>query len=133
MTTVAPRRSSYRSPVDGTSPLTESPARPGSTEAALPVLVFARWDDPVHATHLAPDSTYSRAGWLPMLGPNAWVLWGTIATELVQEAAVAWFLDQLAWAHGFISVERSLGRLERFRLAAPHMALSSSKCFGRRC
>ena len=119
MKTLAPRLSSHRSPVDGTPPRTESPARRGSTEPTLPVLVFAPWDDPVQATHLAPDSTYSRAGWLPMLGPNAWVIWGTIATELVQDAEVAWFLDQLAWAHGFISVERSLGRLERFRLAAP--------------
>jgi hypothetical protein len=119
MTPLAPRVSSNRPRGDRTPWLRESPARRGSTEPPLPVLVFAPWDDPIHATHLAPDSPYSRAGWLPMLGPNAWVLWGTIAAELVQDAEVAWLLDQLAWAHRFISVERSLGRLERFRLAAP--------------
>jgi hypothetical protein len=120
MTRIGPLLSSHPSSDEGDTPLTESPAQ-GSTEPTLRVLVFAPWADPVHATHLAADSTYSRMGWLPMLGPNAWVLWGTIAAELVRDTDVAWFIDQLAWAHGLgeDSVEQALDRLERFRLAAP--------------
>jgi hypothetical protein len=92
-----------------------------SSKPTLRVLVFAPWTDPVHATHLAADSTYSRVAWLPILGADAWVLWGTIAAQLVCDPEVTWVLDQLGRAHGISqdSVERSLDRLERFRLAMP--------------
>jgi hypothetical protein len=92
-----------------------------SSESTLRVLLFAPWTDPVHATHLAADSTYSRVAWLPILGADAWVLWGTIAAPLVCDPEVTWALDQLGRAHGISedSVEPSLDRLERFRLATP--------------
>jgi hypothetical protein len=92
-----------------------------STKPTPRVLLFAPWTDPVHATHLTADSTYSRVAWLPIVGADAWVLWGTIAAQLACDPEVTWVLDQLGRAHGISrdSVERSLDRLERSRLATP--------------
>jgi hypothetical protein len=112
--------SGYPSSDGGNAQLSRNPT-PGSTEPSPRALVFAPWTDPAHATHLAANSTYSRVGWLPMLGANAWVLWGTLAAELADDPEVTWILDHLGRAHGLCqdSVERCLHRLERLRLATP--------------
>lgn len=57
------------------------------------------------------------------LGPSAWLIWGTLATDLRRRGATTWQLGDLAEAHGIGHspgrhgpVRRTLRRLAMFRL-----------------
>lgn len=78
------------------------------------------WHHVAGRSRLGPTSTYSRAAWLPVLGADAWVLWGSAAQLLRHYPTITWQLDHIAAAHGFESpaaVDRCLARLGWFRLA----------------
>lgn len=69
----------------------------------------------------APDGDYSRICWLPVLGPTAWVLWGTIARDLDNNAPAVYDIDELTDAIGLGRSQRlvkTLKRLDRLGLAA---------------
>ena len=62
----------------------------------------------------APDGHYSRVCWLPVLGPTAWVLWGTVARDLDAEATtVVHDIDDLTEALGLGRPHRLLKALKR--------------------
>jgi len=86
---------------------------------------FDAWADPADHLDLHPEHPYSRFGWLPIIGPSSWLLWGTLATQLRREPTVTWELTALAEAHGLHRgagehgmVRRTLTRLTQFRLLA---------------
>lgn len=69
----------------------------------------------------APDGDYSRVCWLPVLGPSAWVLWGTVAPKLEANATAVYDIDELTDAVGLGRPQRlvkAVKRLERFGIAA---------------
>ncbi len=88
------------------------------------ILTFEPWSDPTIDTYdQHPEGTLSRLAWLPTIGPTAWLLWGTVATQLRREAEVHWELGALAQALGVSPangpngvIRRTITRLERFRL-----------------
>lgn len=90
------------------------------------VLTFEPWADPlIDGFDCHPESTYSRLGWLPVIGPSSWLVWGTLAAQLRREPEVRWELAVLAEAHGLSRsnarhgmVRRTLARLCQFRLLA---------------
>lgn len=68
-----------------------------------------------------PDGQYSRTCWLPVLGPTAWVLWGTVARELDEMAPAVHRPAELTRAVGLGRPERllkALQRLDRFGIAS---------------
>jgi hypothetical protein len=80
-----------------------------------------------------PEGAFSRAAWLPAIGPSCWLVWGSIASSLRSNKArlpdgralVAWSAESLARAHGLklseaahAPLRKSLARLCRFDLFA---------------
>lgn len=68
-----------------------------------------------------PDGHYSRLCWLPVVGPTAWVLWGTIASELDADATIVYEPDDLTDAIGLGRTHRltkALKRLDRLGVAS---------------
>lgn len=65
------------------------------------------------------DGDYSRTAWLPVLGPEPWVVWTTLARVLPSRGRATWAVDELAGMYGLASVGlcRSLDRLARFGIA----------------
>jgi len=90
----------------------------------LDIFTFDPWPDPaIDPYGEAPDSTWSRLGWLPIIGPSSWLIWGTLAAQLRTDPQVTWPLPDLAGAHGLgasagrhAPTRRALARLSRFRL-----------------
>lgn len=69
-----------------------------------------------------PSDEYSRACWLPVLGPTSWVLWGTVASTLAGRVTATFDVDELTHALGLGRPRRlvkALNRLERFEIATP--------------
>jgi hypothetical protein len=66
-----------------------------------------------------PDGPYSRAVWLPVVGPTAWLVWGTAATMVAGGDPIELSSDELAQLHGVgtPALARSLSRLRSFGLA----------------
>ncbi len=67
-----------------------------------------------------PSEEYSRACWLPVLGPTSWVLWGTVASTLAGRVSATFDVDELTHALGLGRPRRlvkALDRLERFEIA----------------
>jgi hypothetical protein len=91
------------------------------------IVTFVPWADPVVDPHgQDPNGDFSRLAWLPIIGPTAWLLWGTIAAQLRRDADVTWRLEDLATAHGLgtsvsrnAPIRRSLTRLDLFGLVGP--------------
>jgi hypothetical protein len=87
-------------------------------------LTFQPWPDPaLEHLDVRPDGTYSRLGWLPLIGPSAWLIWGTVAAQLRHEPTVTWTVGDLATAHGLSRdagpngvLARTLTRLTQFHL-----------------
>lgn len=76
----------------------------------------------------APSDDYSRACWLPVLGPTSWVLWGTVVATLAGGATATFDVDELTGALGLGRPRRllkALSRLERFEIAT-HAASSGA-------
>jgi hypothetical protein len=90
------------------------------------VLTFEPWADPAIDTFdCHPESPYSRLGWLPIIGPSSWLVWGTLAAQLRRDPQVSWPLTTLAEAHGLQRgngrhgmMRRTLARLCQFHLLA---------------
>lgn len=85
------------------------------------ILTLSTWADTARRSRLRPTSTYSRAAWLPVLGADAWALWGSAAQLLRHYPTVTWWVDHVAASHGLASVgdvDRCLARLGWFRLAS---------------
>lgn len=93
---------------------------------ASELLTFEPWADPVVDGYgVDPEGTYSRLGWLPIVGPSSWLVWGTLSAQLRRQAQVHWELTALAQAHGLQRgsgrngvVRRTLTRLCQFGLVA---------------
>ncbi len=87
-------------------------------------LTFLPWPDPaLDSLDVAPDGTYSRLAWLPLIGPTAWLIWGTVSAQVRHEATVTWTVGDLAAAHGLSRstgpngiVGRTITRLTQFHL-----------------
>ena len=48
------------------------------------ITVLTRWPDDIYDNYAEPVyGAYSRAAWLPRLGPTSWLLWTTLASRLV--------------------------------------------------
>jgi hypothetical protein len=92
----------------------------------LEVVCFDPWPDPaVDPFGQDPNDHWSRLGWLPIIGPSSWLVWGTVAAQLRREPQVTWALRDLASAHGLHSttartgpMRRTVARLCQFRLFA---------------
>jgi hypothetical protein len=93
-------------------------------DADPPTVTFDCWVDPViDSWGIDPASSYSRSGWLPIIGPSSWLVWSTVAEQLRHEHPVTWRLEDLAQAHGLGSrivrsspIVRTLVRLQQFYL-----------------
>lgn len=88
------------------------------------IVTFVPWADPVVDPHgQDPNADFSRLAWLPIIGPTAWLVWGTVSAQLRHEAEVTWQLEELATAHGVgtgisrtAPIRRTLTRLEMFHI-----------------
>jgi hypothetical protein len=91
----------------------------GRPDGAAGVLRFQ--PAPVTGGCLHVDGEYSRSVWLPVLGPVAWVLWGTIASRLPPRRDVTVSMDELAGVCGLgaVDVVPTLDQLVRFGPALP--------------
>ncbi|HLM65390.1 MAG TPA: hypothetical protein VK306_13910 [Acidimicrobiales bacterium] len=74
-----------------------------------------------HATGGVLDvaGAYSRAVWLPVIGPTAWLVWGTVVAMLTDGEPKVLASDELAHLHGVgaPALVRALSRLRAFGLA----------------
>jgi hypothetical protein len=90
------------------------------------ILTFDPWADPaIDPLGQDPNGDWSRLGWLPIIGPTSWLIWGTLAAQLRREPEVTWLVRDLAAAHGLhpstaktAPVRKTIGRLCQFRLLA---------------
>lgn len=89
------------------------------------LLVFEPWPDSIYDHYgQAPAGPFSRAAWLPTVGPTSWVLWGLLADQVATLGSVTWHRDDLANAVGVNLrryrnndvLVRTIKRLCRFRL-----------------
>lgn len=64
------------------------------------------------------EHPYFEAGWLPRLGPTAWVVWRTIGTRLAEQEEASWSVEDLARRHGIQApaLVRSFARLGDFKV-----------------
>jgi hypothetical protein len=91
------------------------------------IVTFVPWADPViDPQDQDPNGDFSRLAWLPIIGPTAWLIWGTISAQLRRDVEVTWRLEDLATAHGLgtgisknAPVRRALTRLTVFGLIGP--------------
>jgi hypothetical protein len=87
---------------------------------AFSTLTFERWTKP---TASAGDvhGNYSRAAWLPAIGPTAWLIWGAIADGLGRSGRLDCSLDDLGRPWGYLTedVSWALLQLARYGLALP--------------
>lgn len=106
-------------------------------------LTFDAWPDPVVTVYVDPEGAYSRLGWLPLIGPTAWLIWGTVAAQLRHQPIVTWAPGDLAAAHGisraataYSVMGRTIARLALFHLVVPvdgrHLVRTSAPPLGRR-
>lgn len=83
-------------------------------------LTFERWSRP---TVSAGDvrGSYSRAAWLPTIGPTAWLIWGAIADGLGGGGRLDCSPDDLGqpWGYAPADVSWALLQLVRYGLALP--------------
>lgn len=117
--------------VDPMDRLVERPGGGGQASGSWPPrpIAFESWLDPEGGLDVTGD--YSRAAWLPTIGPAAWLLWGTVAGRLVRLPRVEVAVGELARAHGLSTgaVPPALDRLVRFGLAAtPRAGLWRVRC-----
>lgn len=86
-------------------------------------LTLERWatgsGEPEHAGDV--HGAYSRAAWLPVIGPTAWLVWGSIAERVRDRARAECTLGDVGgpWAFADEDVSWGLMQLARFGLAAP--------------
>lgn len=88
------------------------------------IVTFVPWADPVvDPFGQDPNGDFSRLAWLPTIGPSAWLVWGTVSTQLRGDAEVTWRIDELASAHGLgngisrtAPIRRTLTRLTMFHI-----------------
>jgi hypothetical protein len=66
---------------------------------------------------------YSRAAWLPVVGPTAWLVWGVLADRLSEDVCVDCSFDELGLERRFgysrVDVASALLQLARYGLAFP--------------
>jgi hypothetical protein len=77
---------------------------------ALEALVFERWGWVEQGVEVGSDDC--RAAWLPVIGPAAWLLWGSVTRELAKEPRVEWSVPEIARFHG-ISCNEVTAAIER--------------------
>lgn len=92
-----------------------------------PELHFTAWITPHTADQPPAFGHTSKQLWLPLVGPMAWLIWGTLAHELTHQATFTAGIENLARAHGIGPstshsgpVRRSLHRLTNYGLIAQH-------------
>lgn len=86
---------------------------------------LVRWRSPYDICRQPVDGAYSRAVWLPRLGPTSWLLWITLARQLgphghlvsIDAEAVAASLGIGHPGRRYKAVTRPMLRLRNFRLA----------------
>jgi hypothetical protein len=86
------------------------------------IATFEPWADPIVDRYdQAPEGTFSRLAWLPLIGPSSWLIWGTLAAQLRHDPTVTWNLAELAAAHGLgrstgtrSAIGRTLTRMAMF-------------------
>ncbi len=126
---VATERRSRRSPGAAGGHQRSAPGAKGHTVTVSQLLVFRPWPDPVYDPYdQSPTGHFSRAAWLPIVGPTSWVLWGLLAGQLAIVGSATWHRDELANAVGVNLrhyrrndvLTRTLDRLCRFRLFDCH-------------
>jgi hypothetical protein len=84
-------------------------------------LLLERWasksDEPEYAGDV--HGPYSRAAWLPVIGPTAWLIWGSVAGRVRDHARAECTLEEVGrpWAFADEDVSWGLLQLARFGLA----------------
>src|SRR4029450_13482115 len=86
-------------------------------ESDVFAIAFERWRQGEPGVEV--DSDYCRSAWLPVVGPAAWLLWGTVTRELAERQRVEWSLTEIARFHGIpcAEVTSALEQLARFSIA----------------
>ena len=92
----------------------ESAQRAGTDVFAV---VFERWHWVEHGLDVGSD--YCQTAWLPVIGPAAWLLWGSVTRGLVKQARVEWSVPEIARFHGIgcAEVTMAIEQLARYGLA----------------
>ena len=87
----------------------------GSAGDVLAV-AFERWPWVEQGVDVGSDDC--RSAWLPVIGPAAWLLWGSVTRELAQRPRVEWSVPEIARFHGIgcTEVSAALEQLGRYGL-----------------
>lgn len=95
--------------------------RPGEHDVASSRFAFERWARECAGDVRRVGGAYSRAAWLPVVGPTAWLIWGAVADQLRDTPWLDCSLEDLGRPWGFDAedVSWSLLQLARYGLALP--------------
>ena len=100
--------------------MVEQAEQPDEHETKSCRFTFERW---TRDSDCAGDvgGTYSRAAWLPVVGPTAWFIWTAVADRLQDNASLDCSLEELGHPWGFdpADVSWSLLKLARYGLGLP--------------
>lgn len=101
--------------------MVEQPERPGEHGSGSSRLTFERWARDGAGGVGEVHGAYSRAAWLPVIGPAAWLVWGAAADLVRDHGRVDCAIIELGdpWGYDPEDVSWALLQLARFGLALP--------------